>query len=139
LDGNLSYKLLITLPREKRRKNILLSIEIIDKLARILSKKIIFKEQVELVLNYLVENPESTEEQLKEKFDLPELSDKEIENLIQSKIDEYDLNKIQEFKEYQELILCKITGEVLKELNYHFEGKVLVEKIRQMIFVKEDG
>ena len=139
LDGNLSYKLLITLPREKRRKNILLSTEIIDKLARILSKKIIFKEQVELVLNYLVENPESTEEQLKEKFDLPELSDKEIENLIQSKIDEYDLNKIQEFKEYQELILCKITGEVLKELNYHFEGKVLVEKIRQMIFVKEDG
>ncbi len=139
LDGNLSFKLLISLPREKSRKNILLSTEIIDKLARILSKKIIFKEQVELVLNYLVENPESTEEQLKEKFDLPELSDKEVETLIQSKIDKYDLNKIQEFKDYQELILCKITGEVLKELNYHFEGKVLVEKIRQMIFVEEDG
>ncbi|MCG3223320.1 MAG: hypothetical protein H7647_02555, partial [Candidatus Heimdallarchaeota archaeon] len=100
---------------------------------------IIFKEQVELVLKYLIENPKSTEEQIKEKFDLPEISDEKVEMIIQSKIDKYDLNKIQEFKEYQDLILSKITGEVLKELSYHFEGKVLAEKIRQMIFVKEDG
>ncbi|MCK4895602.1 MAG: Glu-tRNA(Gln) amidotransferase subunit GatE [Candidatus Heimdallarchaeota archaeon] len=139
LDGNLSYKLLITLPREKRRKNILLTTEITDKLASVLSKKIIFKEQVELVLNYLIVNPKSTEEQLKEKFDLPELSDEKVEKMIQSQIDKYNLNKIQEFKEYQELILSKITGEILKKLNYHFEGKVLVEKIKQMISVKEDG
>ena len=139
LDGNLSYKLLVILPREKSRKNILLTTEITDKLARVLSKKIIYKEQVELVLNYLVEKPETTDEQLKEKFGLPELSGEEVEDIIKSKIDKYDLNKIQEFIEYQELVLSKITGEVLKELNYHFEGKVLVEKIRNMIFVKEDG
>jgi glutamyl-tRNA(Gln) amidotransferase subunit E len=139
LDGNLSYKLLIILPRATRRKDLLLTTEMIDKLASVLSKKIIFKEQVELVLNYLIENPQSTEEEIKEKFDLPEISDEKVEMIIQSKIDKYDLNKIQEFEEYQNLILSKITGEVLKELSYHFEGKMLAEKIRQMIFVKEDG
>ncbi len=139
LDHNLSYKLLVTLPREKRRNNIILTTEIVDKLARVLANKSIFKEQLYLVLDYLVEKPESTEEQLKKKFGLPKRSDEEIGKIIRSKIDKYDLNQIQKFEEYQELVLSKITGEVLKELNYHFEGKVLVEKIRQMIFAKEDG
>ncbi|MBY8999756.1 MAG: Glu-tRNA(Gln) amidotransferase subunit GatE [Candidatus Heimdallarchaeota archaeon] len=138
LDANLSYKLLISLPREKKRKNIYLTDEVIDKLAESVSKKIISKGQIKFALDYILENPNVSEEQFKEKFSSHEITDEKLLSIIQSNVEKYDISKIQEYKEYQESIISKITGDVLKELNYRFDGKILVEKIRNTIFSKED-
>ena len=138
LDGNLAYKLLIILPREYARNNSILLLENITKIAQCISEEIIYPEQINSLCIALIEDSSLSIDQIKDKFSTPKKSDEEIDKLIKAKIEQLNFSFLKEDPIYSDLAIARISGEILKEIDYSYRGKILAEKIRNAISSKED-
>ena len=133
LKGPLAYRLLIELPRQKRREGIKLTDKTIDTLAKALSRKFITPEQIDTLVNTLAEEPQLTIEQAVEKLSLKPVTEEEINRLIQQQLKAQDLTKLQTDETYRKIMIPKIVGEVLKAANYSVEGMKVTEQINNII------
>ncbi|MEE9409486.1 MAG: Glu-tRNA(Gln) amidotransferase subunit GatE [Candidatus Heimdallarchaeota archaeon] len=138
LGANISYNLLIELPREKRRKKIILTREMTDKLAKNLSCKDILPEQIQIAIDSLINNPALSNEQLKELLKTEPVSENELQKIITLKIKNFNLDKLQNDEEYFDWVVPKISGEILRSIGYSYTGKFIVEAIQNAISKQED-
>ena len=137
IDSNLAFKLLISLPREKRRDGVILSESLIDTLADGLSKSQIISEQLDMSLKLLLENPSLKSEELKDKLGLKQISANELEVVITTKMQNFDFDKLRTDRDYYEHNLPRIVGEILKHIGYTFSGEYIVNNIKQRLSVQE--
>ena len=132
LKGHLAYQLLIDLPREKRRADIDISDEVIDKLASALSKRIIIREQIDPFLKSLLEDTSVDPEHLASQIFGKEFSESELKNLIQEKLKSLDDARKND-EDYMNWYLPKLTGEILIECGHRFSGEYIVTQVRHTI------
>ncbi len=132
LDANLTYKLLIDLPRELRRKEIEINSEIIIKLVKLLADNIIIPEQLELALPFVIEKPDITDEEIKSKLNFKILSSEELDKIIANQLELCGKDKIISAENRRRLI-PKIVFQILKKCNFSVPGERIVEKINLML------
>jgi glutamyl-tRNA(Gln) amidotransferase subunit E len=133
LNGALAYRLLIELPRQKRRKGIKLEAKTIDALAEALSRKLIIPEQLDPVVNILVQEPTLSIEQAAKKH-LPKPATKsEINKLIRQQLESQDLKKLRKNETYRKIMIPKIVGAVLQAVNYSLEGRKIAKQVETLI------
>ncbi len=138
IDANLAYKLLIDLPREKRRSGVILSNEIIDTIAEWLEKKDIIAEQISILLKILLENPNFTSSEIKAKLGTRQIPINELEEMILSKLKEFNFIPSTQDERYSDLLVPKVVGVIIKDVGYAFSGEYLVEAVRHVISKQED-
>jgi len=136
LQANIAYRILIELPREKRRKQINVTDKMLDKTAKALADELIFQTHINDFIKILNKNPKLNTKDIIEKLAIPKLSYNELNNIILSKIEKYDKNKLKSDVSYRKFILPKIIGAVLKEIKYSEPGKKIAKKIE--IILKEE-
>lgn len=134
LDAHLAYKLLIDLPREKRRKGIEINAEVIDKLVELFSNKIIIPEQLEIVLPHLLENPNVSKEELRGKIKFTEISSENLDKIIVNQLETFGKDNLVSSEDKQRNI-PKIVFQVLQECNFSVRGEQIASKINT--FLKE--
>ncbi|MCE7741846.1 MAG: hypothetical protein GOP50_05265, partial [Candidatus Heimdallarchaeota archaeon] len=134
LDAHLAYKLLIDLPREKRRKGIEINAEVIDKLVELFSNKIIIPEQLEIVLPHLLENPNISKEELRGKIKFTEISSENLDKIIVNQLETFGKDNLVSSEDKQRNI-PKIVFQVLQECNFSVRGEQIASKINT--FLKE--
>jgi glutamyl-tRNA(Gln) amidotransferase subunit E len=133
LSGTLAYRLLIELPRRKRRESTQFSIRTSDKLAEALSRKLIIPEQIDPLINIFAKEPDLTIEEALKKLGVSSVAEAELSRLIQQKLRVFDEAKIRSDKDYRKVVVPKVVGEVLKAVNHSVSGKEIVEKIHTLI------
>jgi glutamyl-tRNA(Gln) amidotransferase subunit E len=133
LNGQLAYRILIELPRQKRREGKHLTSRATDTLAEALSRKIILPEQIEKVADILAKDPSFTVKQIVKTLHFKPVTKPELDSLIQRQLSSQDLAKLYADETYRKIIIPKIIGVVLKKLNYSVEGKAVAEKIQTLI------
>jgi glutamyl-tRNA(Gln) amidotransferase subunit E len=133
LTGQLAYRLLIEVPRRKRRQGIRLSNRSIDKLAEGLSRKIIIPEQIDSLIDVFATQPNLNTEEAKGKLGISRVGKAELNKLIKQKLHFFDEVKIRSDRNYRKLATVKIVGEVLKIVNYSVSGRDVAEKIEDLI------
>ena len=133
LTSQLAYRLLIELPRRKRRQGIRLSDRSIDKLAEGLSRKIVIPEQIDSLINVFAKQPNLDIEEAKGKLGISRVGKAELNKLIKQKLRFFDEAKIRSDRSYRKFVTVKIVGEVLKTVNYSVSGRTVAEKIEDLI------
>jgi len=133
LSGALAYRVLIELPRQKRRQGIKLTAKTIDTLAEALSRKLIIPEQINLVVHILAKKPDLSIEQAVEKCAPKRATGPEINRLVQLQLKSQDLTKLRKSKTYRKIMIPKIVGAVLKAVNHSLEGKRIAEQVERLI------
>jgi glutamyl-tRNA(Gln) amidotransferase subunit E len=133
LSGQLVYRLLIELPRRKRREGIPLIDRNIDKLAEGLSQKIIVPEQVDSLIDIFAEQPSLSIEEAVQKLGVSRVSEAELNKIVLQKLQLFDEDKMRSDENYRILVKPKIVGEVLKVVNHSVSGKRIAEKIDALI------
>ena len=133
LIGPLAYRLLIELPRKKRREGITLTAKATDELADGLSRRIVTPEQIDALANMLTEEPQLTIEQAVERLSLKPATEEEISLLIKQQLKSQDLTKLQKDETYKKIMIPKIIGAVLKAVHYSVEGKKVAEQVHALI------
>jgi len=133
LPGTLAYRLLIEVPRRKRRQGIRLSDGNIDELARGLSRKIIIPEQIEPLADILSAQPNLDIEQARKKLGVPRVGKTRLDGLIKQRLHSFDAAKIRSDTDYRKLVTVKIVGEVLKAVNYSISGSTIVKRVDDLI------
>jgi len=133
LSGALAYRLLIELPRRKRREGTRFSIRISDKLVEALSRKLIIPEQIDPLINIFAKEPDLTIEEALKELGVSSVAEAELSRLIQQKLRVFDEAKIRSDKDYRKVAVPKVVGEVLKAVNHSVSGKEIVEKIHTLI------
>jgi glutamyl-tRNA(Gln) amidotransferase subunit E len=133
ISGALAYRLLVELPRQKRRKGVKLTARTIDMLAEALSRKLIVPDQIDPVVDILAKKPHLSIEQAVKKC-VPEwATESEISKLIQQQLKLQDLTKLRKNKTYRRIMIPKIVGAVLKAVNHSVEGKKIAEQVETLI------
>jgi glutamyl-tRNA(Gln) amidotransferase subunit E len=133
LNGPLAYRILIELPRQKRRQGIKLTAKTIDTLAEALSRKLIIPEQIDPIVNILAKKPNLSIEQAIKKYSPKPATESEINKLIQQQLNSQDLTKLRENETYRKIMIPKIVGAVLKAVNHSVEGKKIAEQVETLI------
>ncbi len=133
LSGQLAYRLLIELPRQKRRQGIRLGERNVDELAEALSRKIIIPEQIESLVEILSAQPTLDIEQARKKLSIPRAGRTRLDALIKRGLRSFDASKIRSDKSYRRVATAKIVGEVLKAVNYSISGKTIAEKVGDLM------
>jgi len=133
LSGALAYRLLIELPRQKRRQGIKLTAQTIDTLAEALSHKLVIPEQIDPLVNVLAKEPNLPIEQAIKKCSPKRATESEINRLIQQQLDSQDLTKLRENETYRKIMIPKIVGAVLKAVNHSVEGKKIAKQVETLI------
>jgi len=133
LNGSLAYRLLIELPRRKRREGIKFSSQTADKLAESLSRKAIIPEQVDLLIDIFAEEPNFTIEQALKKLHVASFSEKELDSLIRQQLKLHDQTKLRTDEPYRKIVIPKMVGAILKTTNYSVQGKKVADKINNLI------
>jgi len=133
LSGALAYRLLIELPRQKRREGIKLTARTIDTLAEALSRKLIIPEQIDPIVNILAKEPNLSIEQAVRKHSPKHATKTEISELIQQQLGSQDLKKLRKDETYRKIMIPKIVGAVLKAVNHSVEGKGIAEQVETLI------
>ncbi len=134
MNAHLAYKLLIDIPRENRRKDVIINEEIIERIAELLASEIIIPEQLNQVISLLSKNKHLTDEELIDRLDIKDLSSKELAAIVKQKIDFIGKDKLQTSEDEQRY-LPKIVALVLKECNYSIKGQTVVSLVNS--FIKE--
>ncbi len=132
LDEHLTYRLLIDLPREKRRKNIKITEKLIEKLALLFSNNTILLEQLELVLPILLENPNISDEELKVKIGFKEITSEQLDKIIDNQIKLFGKDNFVS-SEDKKRNLPRIVNQVLNECNYSIKGEQVANKINSLL------
>jgi glutamyl-tRNA(Gln) amidotransferase subunit E len=138
LNGSLAYRLLIEMPRNKRRKGTKISQRITDKLAEGLSRKLTIPEQVDTLAEILAEKPSLTLEQALKKLGVPQTSDQKLKDIVLQKLNSFDRHRLLTDRTYRKLTVPKIAGEVLKSVKYSVTGKTVAKMINALIKSKVD-
>jgi glutamyl-tRNA(Gln) amidotransferase subunit E len=133
LNGPLAYRLLIELPRQKRREGNRLTAKTIDTLAESLSQRLIIPEQVDTLADILTKEPTLTAEQAVKRLSIKPVTKREINLLIQKQLKMQNLSKLRKDKTYRNIMIPKIVGEVLKAANYSVAGKKIADEIQTLI------
>ncbi len=134
MNAHLAYKLLIDIPRENRRKDVIINEEIIERIADLLASETIIPEQLDQVISLLSKNKHLTEEELIDQLNIKEISNEELATIVKQKIDFIGKDKIQTSEDEQRY-LPKIVALVLKECNYSIKGQTVVNLVNS--FIKE--
>ena len=133
LDGALAYRLLIELPRQKRREGIILEERWVDELASLVSSKLINSNQIDLILYVSGKLSARSIRQMAKKLSDLHFSDSEIKALILKQLESFDASKIRSNREYRRFVLAKIAGAVLKAISYSVRGEVVLEQIKSLV------
>jgi len=133
LSGQLAYRILIELQRQKRREGKQLTSKATDTLAEALSRKLIVTEQTDKVADILAQDPSLTTKQIVKALHLKPVTKSELNRLIQQQLSSQDIAKLQTDETYRKIMIPKIVGAVLKKINYSVEGKTVAEKIQALI------
>jgi len=133
LSGALAYRLLIELPRQKRREGIKLTAHTIETLAEALSRKLIIPEQIDPIVNTLAKEPNLSIEQAVKKYSPKPATKPEIGKLIQQQLKSQDLKKLRKNKTYRKIMIPKIVGAVLKAVNHSVEGRKIAKQVEMLI------
>jgi Glu-tRNA(Gln) amidotransferase subunit E-like FAD-binding protein len=133
LSGTLAYRLLVELPRQKRREGMQLTTKTIDTLAEALSRKVIVPEQIDALVNILVKEPNLSIEQVVKKDSLKPPTKSEIHTLVQQQLESQDLTKLRRNKTYRKITIPKIVGAVLQAANHSVEGKKVAKQVETLI------
>jgi glutamyl-tRNA(Gln) amidotransferase subunit E len=139
LEGPTAYRLLIELPRNKKRKGIAISDRIIDQLAKGISAKLILPEQVDSLVEIFAKEPDLSIEEAVKKLHVSRVADAELDKLILGQLSMYDVSKILSDEAYRAIAVPKIVGEVLKSVNHSVAGKKIMEKISILINEEANG
>jgi glutamyl-tRNA(Gln) amidotransferase subunit E len=133
ISGTLAYRLLVELPRQKRREGIKLAPKTVDLLAEALSRRLIIPEQVDLVVGVLAKKPNLSIEQAVKKCMPRRATESEISKLIQQQLKTQDLAKLRRNKTYRKIMISKIVGAVLQAANHSYEGKKVAKQAEKLI------
>jgi glutamyl-tRNA(Gln) amidotransferase subunit E len=133
LNGPLAYRLLVELPRRKRREGIQFSSRTSDKLAEALSRKLILPEQIEPLIGIFAKEPDLSFTEALNKLGILPISEAELNKLILQKLRLFDEAKIRSDKNFRKAAVPKVVGEVLKSVNHSVSGKEVVGKIHALI------
>ncbi|MFW9851838.1 MAG: Glu-tRNA(Gln) amidotransferase subunit GatE [Candidatus Thorarchaeota archaeon] len=136
LHANLAYRILVELPREKRRKQVNITDKMLDMTAKALADGAIFQTHISDFIEILNRNPKMDTQEIVKQLAIPKIPENELDNIILSKIKSYDEEKLKTDESYYNLALPKIIGVILKEINYAEKGKVIAEKIE--LHLKEE-
>jgi glutamyl-tRNA(Gln) amidotransferase subunit E len=137
LDANLSYRILVELPREKRRKQVIVKDEMLDMIAEAFAEKLILQSHINDFIEILNRNPKLKTKEVVNQLSIPKITDNELNNIILSKIEIYDKEKLKTDETYHNLVLPKIIGVILKEIEYSKDGRLIAEKIE--LHLKEEA
>jgi glutamyl-tRNA(Gln) amidotransferase subunit E len=133
LSGPLTYRLLIELPRRKRREGIQFSLRTSDKLAEALSRKLVIPEQIDRLIDIFAKEPNLSIEEAMQKIGISSVSEAELDKLILQKLRIFGEAKIQSDDDYRKSAVPKIVGEVLKSVNRSVSGKEVADKLHVLI------
>jgi len=133
LNGSLAYRLLIELPRQKRRESIKLTARTIDTIAEGLCRKLVIPEQINTLADILAREPQLAIEQAISRISLKPITEDELNSLIQQQLKSQDLKKLQKDETYRNIMIPKIVGAVLKAVNHSVEGKKVAEQVQTII------
>jgi glutamyl-tRNA(Gln) amidotransferase subunit E len=133
LKGSIAYRLLIELPRSKRRKGLKVSQGTLDKLAKKMSCKHVTLPQVESLVEILARRPRPTFEQAFAELRAQKTNEAQLRKTILRHFERFDVNRICSDKAYRTVVIPKIVGVVLEALNYSVEGMRVLEKIQALI------
>jgi len=133
IDANLAYKLLIDIPREKRRKdNVEINGEILDKLIQLLAEQIIIPEQLELVLPAIIKNPQICNDELLGKINHKEITNEALDKIIFDKVNTFGKDKFSTPEEKTRNI-PKVVFQILNECNFSVRGEMITTKINILL------
>ena len=138
IDANLAYRLLINIPREKKRNGVIISDSITDIIADCLEKRDILAEQIEAVIKILLENPNLTSTEIKAKLNTKEIPLDELEAIILAKIREYKYVPSETDERYNDVLVAKLVGLVIKDVGHAFSGEYLVKAVRHVFSQQEE-
>ena len=133
LDANLAYRILIELPREKSRKDVNVTDQMLDKIAEALAEKIMLQAHINDFIRILIKDPKLESKEIVKQLAIPKLSDSELDNIILRRIENYDKEKLISNEKYLKFVLPKLIGVILKEIKYSEQGKVIAEKIKLLL------
>jgi glutamyl-tRNA(Gln) amidotransferase subunit E len=133
LSGQLAYRILIELPRQKRREGKQLTSKATDTLAEALSRKLILPEQIDKVANILAQKPSLAIKQIVKALRFKSITKPELNRLIQQQLCSQDMARLHTDETYRKIMIPKIVGAVVKKINYSVEGKTVAEKIQTII------
>jgi len=133
LNGPLAYRLLIELPRQKRREGLKLTAKNIDTIAEGLTRKLVIPEQIDTFANILAKEPQLTIEQAINRISIKPVTEDKLNSLIQQQLKSQNLTKLQKDETYRNIMIPKIVGAVLKAVNHSVEGKKIAEQIQTII------
>lgn len=133
LSGPLAYRLLIEIPRRKRREGIRLTEDTIDKLGKTLSKKLITPEQIDSLANMFTEEQNITIEEAVKRLCITKISNAKLDRLVSKKLGLYEPSKLSSDEAYREHVVPKIVGEVLKSVDYSVTGENVMKRIHALL------
>ena len=130
----MAYKLLIDIPREYKRKGIFLADLDIERIAYLLKIETITPEQIEKVIPIIVENRETSKQEIRNRLNIRDISDNELETIVKEKIKQVGKENLQTPKDESRYI-PKIVAQVLEACNYSVRGKTILKLVNS--FLKE--
>jgi len=133
LNGPLAYRLLIELPRTKRREGIKFTMQTMDKLAEALSRKTVIPEQIDAFIDLFAQEPKLTIEQALTKLHIKPVSEKELDSLIQQQLKLYDQTKLRTDEAYRKIAIPRMVGAILKNINYNVQGNRIADRITNLV------
>jgi glutamyl-tRNA(Gln) amidotransferase subunit E len=137
LKGSVAYRLVIELPRSKRRQGLELSEQAVDKIAEGISQKLAVHEQIDQLAEIFAGEPDLSTKQAIKKLRLKSISESELNKIAVEKMRLFDVWKLLVDEAYRKFVVPKIVGEILKSVNYSLEGKRIVEKINNLMKQEE--
>jgi glutamyl-tRNA(Gln) amidotransferase subunit E len=137
LKGSLAYRLVIELPRSKRRQGLEINEQAVDKIAEGISKKLAMHEQIDQLAEIFAGEPDLSTKQAIKKLRLKPISESELNKITLEKMRLFNVWKLLVDEAYRKFVVPKIVGEILKSVNYSLEGKRIVEKINNLIKQEE--
>jgi glutamyl-tRNA(Gln) amidotransferase subunit E len=138
LEGSVAYRLLVELPRQKRREGLDVTTQTIDKLAQSLSRKLVTLAQADQLVDAFVQQPDFTVSEALKKMRVHRPSEAEVNKLVQKKLEAFNRIRLRSDEAYRKRIIPKIVGEVLIAMSHSIEGKTIAEKINCLL-EQEDG
>jgi glutamyl-tRNA(Gln) amidotransferase subunit E len=133
IEGPIAYRLLVELPRRKRREGMTLRMQTIDEMAELLSRRIISLEQVDLITKTLAKQPELTVNKAAEKLKRSRPSDLEIHALIVKRLSIFDAAKIQSDRNYRRFVVARVVGAILEAVDHSLEAGRIAKQVEKLI------
>ncbi len=138
LSGSLAYRLLIELPRSRKRRGFFVCDRIITDLARALAAKTIMPEQIDSLVDLSIEEPAITMKQALKRFHVCPVRKDQLDFIITEHLKLHDISRLRVDETYRELVLPKIVGRVLKSTNRPFSGKNVAKRVYALIMKEDD-